>query len=332
MVAPIGFGAHPDMDSAADGVWAALGGRLSHVASDRVELPAVGDFVMVEGIEGDGMGRVAELLPRRTRLVRKAVGKGSSEQVIAANVDVVFIVTSLNRDLNERRLERYLAAVWEGGALPVVLLSKSDLVGDEAAAGEVMARVRRVVSGAPVHAVSAVAGSGVEAVRSYLKVGTTVALVGSSGVGKSTLINALHGERIQDVQEVRDADGKGRHTTTFRSLLVLPGGGVIIDTPGMREFMPADEGGGVETVFVDLADVARQCRFSDCRHEEEPGCAVQAAIAAGTLDAARLVSYRKLQREQAWLERRQDASAASAERKKWKRIHKEIRSHPKKGW
>jgi ribosome biogenesis GTPase len=310
-------------------VWAVLAGRLAHASAAPQELPAVGDFVLVEGdARGDaGRCRIAELLPRRTRLVRKAVGASSDEQVIAANVDTVFIVTSLNDDLSERRIERYLTAVWDGGALPVVLLSKADLEGDRAAQ---VARVERVAIGAPVHCVSVATGEGLDTVRGYVKAGTTATLVGSSGVGKSTLINALVGDALQAVQEIRETDAKGRHTTTARTLVTLDGGGMIIDTPGMREFMPSDEGGGLGAVFGDVEDLATACRFTDCRHESEPGCAVQAAIADGRIDVGRLASFRKLEREQAFLARKQDASAASAQKKKWKTIHKEMRHHPKK--
>lgn len=318
--------AAPDLASPVSPVWATLAGRLAHASPGAADLPAVGDFVLVEG-EGEGRCRLAHLFPRRTRIVRKAAGVESSEQIIAANVDLVFIMTSLNRDLSERRLERYLAAVWDGGALPVVLLSKADLETDRAG---LLARVKGVVSGAPILCISATSGEGVDEVRRYFALGRCAALVGSSGVGKSTLINALLGNTVQDVQAIRVEDDKGRHTTTSRTLLMVPGGGMIIDTPGMREFMPSDEGAGVSTVFADVEELALSCRFSNCRHSEEPGCAVREAIDSGQLAEERLASLRKLAREQAYLERKQDAGAASAERKKWKRIHKDMRRHPKK--
>lgn len=314
-------------ESEAVAVWASIAGRLGHQSESRAELPAVGDFVVVEG-GGDGRVRIAALLPRRTCLMRKAPGGESVNQVIAANVDTVFIMTSLNHDLNERRLERYLMAVWDGGALPVVVLSKSDLAIEQRE--ELVSRVRSVAQGSPLHCVSVANGEGLDSLRTYFSVGKSVALVGSSGVGKSTLTNALLGEDVQSVKDVRESDDRGRHTTTSRTLLMVPGGGVILDTPGMREFMPSDEGQGIATVFEDLETLAARCRFTDCRHEAEPGCAIQAGILDGKLDAARLASYRKMQREQAWLERRQDGRLASVEKKKWKRIHMAMRNHPKK--
>lgn len=318
--------AAPDVVSKVEPVWASLAGRLAHRSAGRADLPAVGDFVVLEG-EGDGRARLAALLPRLTRMLRKASGQGSEEQVIAANVDTVFIMSSLNLDFSERRVERYLTAVWDGGALPVVLLSKADLASER---DDLIARVRAVALGAPVHCVSVPAGEGLDQVRGYFAPGKSIAIVGSSGVGKSTLTNALMGRGAQSVSDVRDGDDKGRHTTTSRTLLMLPSGGMIVDTPGMREFMPSDDGDGVATVFEDLEAIAVRCRFTDCRHVDEPGCAIQAAIATGSLTPDRLASHRKLLREQAWLHRRQDAKAASDERKKWKRIHMEQRRHPKK--
>jgi len=278
---------------------------------------------------GDDLAVIEALVPRRTKLSRKAPGGPTAEQIVAANVDVFFLPTSLNQDLNLRRLERYLVAVWDSGALPAILLTKADLVGD---AAPFLAEVEELAPGVAIIPVSATTGLGVEAVRALVPTGRTAALIGSSGVGKSTLVNALLAEARQEVQDIRDADGKGRHTTVGRTLIALPSGGWLMDTPGMREFAPWSDGddgeglgGGLNEVFADVLALAEHCKFRDCRHDGEPGCAVLAAIEAGDLPAERLASLRKLEKEEAWLRRRADKSAAAAERQKWKQIHKALR-------
>ena len=304
-------------------LWAKPSGRLIHALVDAAALPAVGDFVVLSGPPaGDGWTLLERVLPRRSQLLRRAVGGGTVAQMIAANIDTVFIVCALGQDFNERRIERYLASVWSGGALPVVVLTKADLHPETAS---FVARARVAAPGVPVVAVSAATGSGLDEVRGWGGPGKTVACIGSSGVGKSTLINALIGGDRLATQAVRSGDEKGRHTTTARELIMLPGGGMLIDTPGMRELEPWDAEGGVQEVFTDLSDLEARCRFSNCAHADEPGCAVTAAIADQTLTPERLASWSKLRREQAWQERRRDASAAAAERQKWKKIHKEVR-------
>jgi len=293
-----------------------VAGRLYDESSSPADLPAVGDWVAVAARPDEQGGTVQAVLPRRTKFSRKTAWQAAEEQVLAANVDVVLIVTSLNEDLNLRRLERYLTLAWESGARPVFVLTKADLAADVDAAVQ---EVESIAFGVPVVALSNVTGEGLDALRSHLGPGVAAALLGSSGVGKSTLVNTLLGEELLETREIRD-DGKGRHTTTRRELVQLPGGALVIDTPGMREIQlwVADE--GLEEAFEDVNELFGHCRFTDCSHESEPGCAVKAAIADGSLSADRWESYLKLQREMAHLERRLDKRAAAEERKRWKAL------------
>ena len=293
-----------------------VAGRLYDESSSPADLPAVGDWVAVAPRAEESAGTIQAVLPRRTKFSRKTAWQAAEEQVLAANVDVVFIVTSLNEDLNLRRLERYLILARESGGQPVVLLTKTDLSGDVPGAVEA---VQSIAFDVPILALSSVTGEGLDDVRSYLRPGVTAALLGSSGVGKSTLVNTLAGEELLTTREIRD-DGQGRHTTTRRELVQLPGGGLVIDTPGMRELQlwVADE--GLEEAFEDVTSLFEHCRFSDCRHESEPGCAVKAAIEDGTLAPERWESYLKLQAELAHLDRRLDKRASSEERKRRKSL------------
>jgi ribosome biogenesis GTPase len=303
-------------------VWANVSGRLRHAADSTAELPAVGDWVAYDLPAGAERAAVHAILPRRSAFRRKQAGFETAEQVVAANVDVLFLVTSLNQDLNVRRIERYMTLAWESGADPVVVLTKADLCPDVEPA---LALVGSVTFGVPVHVTSALTGAGFDDVRAHLEGGRTGAAVGSSGVGKSTLINGLCGEERLATREIRD-DGRGRHTTSHRELIVLPGTGCVIDTPGMRELQLWDSAEGLERAFEDVDAVIAECRFSDCAHDTEPGCAVQAAIGDGSLDAERFDSYQKLQRELHYLEIRHDARARSEARKRWRAINKEARA------
>ncbi|HET7029418.1 MAG TPA: ribosome small subunit-dependent GTPase A [Candidatus Limnocylindrales bacterium] len=302
---------------------AVVSGRLRFDAEDDpAAFPAVGDWVATEGgIVGETV--IHAVLPRRSALVRQAAGRRTEAQVVGANLDVVFVVASLNGDLNLRRLERYVAAAWESAAEPVVLLSKADL-GADIEAG--VAGVGSVAAGAAVLVVSSFDGRGVDEVRSRIGPGRTAAFVGSSGVGKSTLLNRLAGEEIAATQEIREDDARGRHTTTRRQLHVLPGGGLVLDTPGMRELALWD-GDGLERTFADVDELATSCRFGNCSHHGEPGCAIAAALADGSLEGDRHESWLKLRREAAHHERRVDALARNADRRKWKQVHKSVRGH-----
>jgi ribosome biogenesis GTPase len=291
-------------------------GRLYEEATSPADLPAVGDWVAVAPRPDERAGTVQAVLPRRTKFSRKTAWQASEEQVLAANVDVVLIVTSLNEDLNLRRLERYLTLAWESGARPVVVLTKSDLAGD---AVDAIAAVESIAFGVPVHAISSITGEGLDALRAYLEPGVTTALLGSSGVGKSTLVNTLAGEELLATREIRD-DGKGRHTTTRRELVQLPGGALVIDTPGIRELQLWSAEEGLDEAFEDVTELFAHCRFSDCAHQSEPGCAVKEALADGSLALERWESYLKLQRELAHLERRLDRRAAAEQRKRWKAL------------
>ncbi len=300
--------------------WAELAGRLRHAAGSRDDLPAVGDWVAATPTDP---ALVQAVLPRRTKFSRTAATDHGQtvEQIVAANVDVVFLTAGLDGDLNARRLERYLTLGWESGAEPVVVLTKTDLCDDVAAA---VLEVEAVAVGVPVHPVSSVTGEGVEPLRRYFVEGRTVAALGSSGVGKSSLVNRLAGDELMAVGELR-ADGRGRHTTTTRELLLLPGGGLFLDTPGMRELRLWESDSGLEATFEDVAAAAARCRFSDCAHETEPDCAVREAIADGSLTADRLASWRKLQNELRHLAVKQDVRLQAEARKERRRFARSMR-------
>lgn len=300
---------------------AEVSGRLRHEAVSASDFPAVGDWVAVDDAPGAGAATIHAVLHRATAFSRKAAGEQTVEQVVAANVDVVFLVSAFGDDLNPRRIERYLASGWESGAEPVIVLNKSDLSVDLTAD---VAEVDAVAFGVPMHVVSCLAGDGLDELKAYLSGNRTVALLGSSGVGKSSLLNRLIGWERQEVQGIRD-DGRGRHTTTSRELVVLPDGGLVLDTPGMRELALWDAGAGVDDAFADVADLAAACRFADCAHESEPGCAVQAGLADGSLAEERLESYRKLQGELRHLELKTDSRALAEARRARRRFARSLR-------
>lgn len=296
--------------------WTEVTGRLRHDALTAAEFPAVGDWVALDE-------RIHAVLPRRTKFSRKVAWVETEEQVLAANIDVVFLVMALTeRDFNPRRLERYLTTAWESGSEPVVVLSKADLCDD--VPGHV-ATAEGVAFGVPVHVTSAVTGDGLDELRAHFAGDRTAALLGSSGVGKSTLINAFLGSEVLATKEIRD-DGRGRHTTTHRELVALPDGGVLLDTPGLRELQLWTADSGLDETFTDVAELAGQCRFNDCSHDGEPGCAVRAALADGSLDRERLASYEKLQRELHRLEVRLDKRLQSEERKKRRAFARSVRA------
>jgi len=285
---------------------AELSGRLRHRAGDEAERPAVGDWVGVRLSPGDGASLLQEVLPRRTHLARKVPGPLTAVQVVAANVDVVVIVAGLDGDYNPRRLERALVLAWDGGAQPVIVLNKSDLAEDVAAD---VADAVTVAGDAPVHPVSALDAAMLDVLAPYLRPGRTMALLGPSGVGKSSIVNRLVGGEVLATAAVRDWDARGRHTSVHRQLLVSPSGGLIIDTPGMRELQLWDSDDSLDETFADVLEFAPGCRFRDCRHESEPGCAVKAAIEASGLPADRYESYLKLRSERESLDKQRDERA-----------------------
>jgi ribosome biogenesis GTPase / thiamine phosphate phosphatase len=297
-----------------------LAGRLRHAAASRGDLPAVGDWVAVGESEP---ALVQAVLPRRTKFSRLAANDHGQtiEQVVAANVDVVLLVAGLDGDLNGRRLERYLTLGWESGAEPVVVLTKTDLCDDVDAA---LLEVETLAIGVPAHAVSNLTGDGVDELRGYFAEGRTVGALGSSGVGKSSLVNRLAGEEVMATGELR-ADGRGRHTTTNRQLLLLPDGGLFLDTPGMRELRLWESDEGLTAAFDDVAAAAALCRFGDCSHGAEPDCGVRAALADGTLAAGRYESWQKLQNELRHLALKQDARLSAEARKDRRRFARSMR-------
>jgi len=269
---------------------------------------------------------ILAVLPRRTIISRGAAGTGGGEQVLATNVDKVWIVHGLDMPLNLRRLERYLAVVWDSGATPEIILSKADLAGDiEATASEVQV----AAMGAPVRWVSSEDPENIQDLRDSLASGRTVSLLGPSGVGKSTLVNLLAGETVAETGEVRAGDRKGRHTTARREIFRIPGGALLLDTPGMREFRIGVLDEGLKQAFADIEDLAANCRFRDCRHEAEPGCAVLEAVEKGHLDSGRLASFRKLQAEADHEARKADPLARAAALSEWKTAVKTLKHHPK---
>jgi ribosome biogenesis GTPase len=302
-------------------IFATLAGKLRYETSNREDLPAVGDFVRVRDTV------IEEVLPRRTVFVRKAAGDTLEAQVIAANIDTVFVVTGLDGDFNLRRLERYFATARASGAHCAILLNKADLCEDLDAR---MQQVRAIAPGADVVTISALHGDGVDALRPYLVPGETVAFVGSSGAGKSTLINRLLGRERQSTGAVRENDSRGRHTTTHRELLETPSGALLIDTPGLRQLQPWAGEDDVDGAFPDIEELAAECRYRDCAHAGEEGCAVQAALDEGSLDFDRFSNYRKMRKEAAYLDRQLDVRAQLDEKAKWKKIHKAMRNVDKR--
>lgn len=305
---------------------AMLAGRLRHeVESGAAPRPVVGDWVALrEGDEGASQRLVTRVLPRRTWIARKAPGKTTAAQTLAANVDLAFVVAALGVDVNERRIERFATILGEGGVEMIVVLSKVDLVDD---AAPHLARAAHAAPGAPVHAVSALTGAGLAELDRYLTAGATVAVLGLSGAGKSTLVNRWLGAEVLRTTEVREGDQKGRHTTTTRELVALPGGCLVLDTPGLREVGLTDSDDGLDDAFPDVAEVAARCKFGDCHHDGEPGCAVAAALAAGELAPARVEAWRFLEREQARLAARA-ASGGDGKREASKRVRSmAIRKH-----
>lgn len=289
-----------------DPLRATAAGKLFYEHDTGGQLPAVGDWVAVtpEGV-------ITAILPRRSAIIRKDAGHGSKEQVLAANVDTVFLLAGLDDDLSLRRLERYLAVVWASGALPVVLLTKTDLCSDVAAA---LLAVEGVATNVPIHPISNLTGEGLEALEHYLELGRTVVLLGSSGVGKSTLLNRLAGQELMRTSELAD-DGTGQHTTIHRQLFQLPSGGLLIDTPGLRELQFWE--GDLQAAFEDIEALALECRFQDCSHLSEPACAVQVAVKNGTLAPERLRSWRQLQRELEQVAKRSSQRLDGARKKRW---------------
>jgi ribosome biogenesis GTPase len=304
---------------------ARVSGRLRHRAAIRSEFPAVGDWVALEPVS-DGEARIHAVLPRVSRFSRHAAGDATEEQVVAANIDVVFLVGGLDRDFNPRRLERYLVVAWESGATPVILLNKADLVD---APEQYADHVRAIAPGVDVHALSARDPQTLDVVRQYLSVGCTAALLGSSGVGKSTIVNRLVGFDLLRTQDVRVTDNRGRHTSTARQLVLLESGGILIDTPGMRELQLWESGDALGDTFADIVSAAESCRFRDCRHLQEPGCAVRAAVASGAVPAARLDSFHKLAAEREHQERQLDARALIEDKRNARVMGKALRKRLK---
>ncbi len=304
-------------------------GALRHRAQSMADLPAVGDWVALLARADEGIAMITAVLPRRSTFSRKAVLSGgmpdtggkTDEQVVATNIDTAFLVCGLDADYNVRRIERYLAVAYDSGAAPVVLLNKADLCHD---VDERVEEVAQAAIGVPVHPISALKREGLTALEPYLAAGRTAVLLGSSGAGKSTIINALLGREQLRIGGLRASDGRGRHTTTHRELIVLDGGGLVIDTPGLREIAIWENDEGLSSTFAEIERLAQGCRFRDCTHVSEPGCAVLAALSTGELDEGRYANYLKLRKEVAHLERRR---STHARRQEERTFHKRIRRY-----
>jgi ribosome biogenesis GTPase len=310
-----------------------VSGKLRHEIQSRADFPAVGDWVLASTRSGEGRATIHRVLARKSKFSRKIAGKKTEEQIVAANVDVVFLVSSLNSEFNLRRLERYVTLAWESGATPVIVLNKCDLSEN---AEEFRAEAETAATGVRVILTSAFRGDGIPELREIMKGEAektepglarpvvTAALLGSSGVGKSSIINSILERELLDTGEIRESDDKGRHTTTTRQLIAAPGGGVLIDTPGMRELQLWDASEGIAQAFGEIEELAAQCKFRDCKHESEPGCAVRGAVQAGALDAERLESFHKLGREEKFLAAKQDAAVRAAQTKSLKTMMRQV--------
>ena len=305
------------------GEWlATVSGSYAYQSFSRVDYPAVGDFVLVEQMPGEEKAIIHHLLERKSKFSRKMAGLEIDEQIVAANVDYVLLVMSINADFNIRRLERYLVAAWDSGATPVVVLTKVDLCDD---VEPYIQEVEQVAFGVDIIALSSVTGEGLDTLRAMLTEGKTAALLGSSGAGKSTLTNALLATEQMKVSDIREDDAKGRHTTTHRELVVLPSGACLIDTPGMRELQLWDQGDSIQASFSDIEELSNNCRYRDCTHKNEPHCAVLQAINEGILEESRLKNYFKLQKEAAYIEKKTNIAAQLTEKRKWKQISKGLK-------
>ncbi len=300
---------------------AEVSGKMRHQAGSRSNFPAVGDWVAAAIRPDEGKATIHALLPRQGCFSRKMAGQETEEQVLAANIDTVFLVSGLDGDFNPRRIERYLTLSWESGANPVIVLNKTDICEN---LEEKIGEVESIAFGIPVLPISAIAKSGLESIREYLQKGKTAAFLGSSGVGKSTIINSLLGYQRMFVQEVREDDSRGRHTTTSRELILLPEGGILVDTPGMREIQLWADEDGLRKTFDDIEEIAALCRFRDCSHSGEPDCAIQVALEEGSLDRKRWESYLKLQKELKYLAARQDVKERRRQERDW---DKKIRNY-----
>ena len=299
-----------------------LSGRFRFEAAAPSELPAVGDWLAVRLSPDNRMGLAIRVLPRRSVIARGAAGRTTQEQVLAANVDTAFLVTTADRDFNPRRMERYLSMIWSGGAQPVVLLNKIDLCPDHSG---LTAQIRLAFPGVEVHALSALYQRGLDSLGTYLEPSRTVVMLGSSGVGKSTLLNRLVGHTLQRLGEVRATDQRGRHTTSARQMFLLTSGGLLIDTPGLRELRLWDAAPGLSRTFADIGVLSARCRFRDCRHLDEPECAVLEALHGGALDRSHYDNYIKLLKEQDYQNRRENPAVNSRTKKRWKSITKDLR-------
>jgi ribosome biogenesis GTPase len=308
--------------------FATLTGRMRREATSRAELPTVGDWVLTTPVANDtDKSVIARRLSRQSKFSRREAGQRLDEQVVAANIDTVLIVCGLDGDFNPARIERYLLLGWDSGATPVIVLSKSDLSEN---LDTQLEQLRSVTTGVDLHIVSGLTGDGLDGLKAYLTVGKTITLIGSSGVGKSTIINRLLGASYFKVNTVRQDDSKGRHTTTFREMVMAPGGGLIMDTPGMREVQLWSDESALDSTFDDIQALADACKFTDCAHRREPGCAVQSAIESGTLPEERLTSYRKLQRELQHLAAQQEVHLRLQRKSQIRKISRSIRRRPTK--
>lgn len=309
-------------------ILASISGKMKHNAIGREDYPAVGDWVIIDKTkQQEGNAVIHGILPRKSKFSRKVAGRETEEQIIAVNVDTLFICMSLNNDFNLRRLERYLTMAWDSGATPVVLLTKADLCEEIERKVE---EVQSIAFGVSVHVISSKDSLGLEELDQYIIKGKTVAFLGSSGVGKSTLINLIIGEERLLTQEIREDDDKGKHTTTHRELILLPHGGVVIDTPGMREFHILDSSEGIENTFDDIEEIAFECKFNDCTHMKEPGCAVQRAIEEGRITKKRFDSYIKLKKEAAFIARKENKKAQASHKKNMKKFFNSVKNAKKR--
>ncbi|MEM7726171.1 MAG: ribosome small subunit-dependent GTPase A [Cyanobacteria bacterium P01_A01_bin.45] len=304
-----------------------LTGKFRHHATLAEDFPVVGDWVVTRVRESEKSATIHRILPRKSKFSRQSISAITEEQIIAANIDTVFLVSGLDRDFNPRRIERYLILAWESGATPVILLNKVDLCEN---IEDCFSQVENIAIGVPIIVLSAVNLQGLHSLKTYLKPGKTVALLGSSGVGKSTITNQLKGEMVQAIQAVRQGDNRGRHTTTHRELILLPNSSLIIDTPGMREVQIWANEKSLQSTFEDIEALAQECHFRNCKHQQEPGCAVQEALQLGQLDYSRFHNYQKLQKELDYLAQKQDQKVYIDTKKRWKKITKSMKNSHKR--